>query len=76
MHGRRILVSPLSAPKGRRGAVPGRSHTNPESALTLRLDADVLAWFKAHGGERGYQTRINRALREYVAADAREGEPG
>ena len=35
--------------------------------LTLRLDADVIAWFKAHArGGRGYQTDINRALREYV----------
>jgi uncharacterized protein (DUF4415 family) len=29
--------------------------------LTIRLDADVLRWLKAHG--RGYQTRINRILR-------------
>jgi uncharacterized protein (DUF4415 family) len=29
--------------------------------LTIRLDADVLAWLKANG--RGYQTRINRILR-------------
>ena len=29
--------------------------------LTIRLDADVLAWLKRHG--RGYQTRINRILR-------------
>jgi uncharacterized protein (DUF4415 family) len=29
--------------------------------LTIRLDADVLAWLKAHG--KGYQTRINRILR-------------
>jgi uncharacterized protein (DUF4415 family) len=34
--------------------------------VTLRLDADVLAWFKKQG--RGYQTRINRALRDVVAA--------
>ncbi len=36
--------------------------------LTLRIDADVIAWFKHHTphGE-GYQTHINRALREYVA---------
>ena len=35
--------------------------------LTLRLDADVIAWFKqrARGG-RGYQTDINHALREHV----------
>jgi len=30
--------------------------------VTLRLDADVIAWFKKSG--RGYQTRINRALRK------------
>jgi uncharacterized protein (DUF4415 family) len=35
--------------------------------LTLRLDADVVAWFKNHAtSNEGYQTRINRALREYV----------
>ncbi len=35
--------------------------------LTLRLDADVVDWFKSHtpNGE-GYQTSINSALREYV----------
>jgi uncharacterized protein (DUF4415 family) len=32
--------------------------------ITLRLDKDVIAWFKA-GGE-GYQTRINDVLRDYV----------
>jgi uncharacterized protein (DUF4415 family) len=35
--------------------------------VTLRLDADVLAWFKKQG--RGYQTRINQALRKVVAAE-------
>lgn len=35
--------------------------------ITLRLDADLVAWFKRHApGGRGYQTEINRALREYV----------
>ena len=32
--------------------------------VTLRLDADVLAWFKKLG--RGYQTRINQALRKLM----------
>jgi uncharacterized protein (DUF4415 family) len=32
--------------------------------VTLRLDADVLAWFKKQG--RGYQTRINRVLRRMM----------
>jgi uncharacterized protein (DUF4415 family) len=35
--------------------------------LTLRLDSDLVAWFKRRTiGGRGYQTSINRALREYV----------
>ena len=35
--------------------------------ITLRLDADVVNWFKGQTPNgRGYQTKINRALREYV----------
>lgn len=34
-----------------------------KAQLTLRLDADVLDWFRAQG--RGYQTRINALLRAY-----------
>ena len=35
--------------------------------ITLRLDADVVSWFRAHAQEgRGYQTDINHALREHV----------
>jgi uncharacterized protein (DUF4415 family) len=33
---------------------------------TIRLDADVLEWFKAMG--QGYQTKINAVLRAYKAA--------
>lgn len=36
--------------------------------LTLRLDADVLDWFKQQG--EGYQSRINAALREHVGRKA------
>jgi|tagenome__1003787_1003787.scaffolds.fasta_scaffold14190417_1 uncharacterized protein (DUF4415 family) len=35
--------------------------------ITLRLDADVLAWFKRKGS--GYQTRINEALRKAMTGD-------
>ena len=35
--------------------------------ITLRLDADLVAWFKRHAPVgRGYQTEINRALRRHV----------
>ncbi|MDR2668803.1 MAG: BrnA antitoxin family protein [Desulfovibrio sp.] len=33
--------------------------------MTLRLDADVLEWFKYHHPK--YQSAINAALREYVS---------
>ena len=40
--------------------------------ITLRLDADIIAWFKARAGDgRGYQTNINGALREHVRRTAR-----
>lgn len=32
--------------------------------VTLRLDSDVLFWFKSQG--QGYQTRINKLLRSYM----------
>lgn len=41
--------------------------------LTLRLDTDVLDWFKAQGP--GYQTRINALLRAYKEAH-HKGEQG
>jgi uncharacterized protein (DUF4415 family) len=37
--------------------------------VTLRLDADVVAWFKKSGP--GYQTRINLALRKLVEEQKR-----
>ncbi len=38
--------------------------------VTLRLDADVLAWFKRDG--RRYQTRINATLRRVMEREMRE----
>ena len=35
----------------------------PKEQVTLRLDRDLLRWFRAQG--RGYQTRINAVLRSY-----------
>ncbi|WP_313704391.1 BrnA antitoxin family protein [Massilia sp.] len=34
--------------------------------VTIRLDVDMLEWFKAAGP--GYQTRINQVLREHMDA--------
>lgn len=35
--------------------------------VTIRIDADVLSWFKEHAQGRGYQTEINQVLRRHVA---------
>ncbi len=53
------------------GAERGLFYRPVKQQLTLRLDADVVAWFKRQSASgRGYQTRINRALREYVKTRA------
>jgi uncharacterized protein (DUF4415 family) len=55
------------------GAKRGVFYRPVKQQLTLRLDADVVAWFKTHATSvEGYQTRINRALREYVRRQARK----
>ncbi len=38
-----------------------------KETVTLRLDPDVLSWFRREG--RGYQTRINAVLRAFVQAN-------
>lgn len=49
------------------GARRGVFYRPVKRQVTLRLDADVLTWFKTHAqGGRGYQTDINRALRDHV----------
>jgi uncharacterized protein (DUF4415 family) len=53
------------------GAKRGLFYRPVKQQLTLRLDADVVAWFKSQTtSNEGYQTRINRALREYVQGQA------
>jgi uncharacterized protein (DUF4415 family) len=43
----------------------------PEIPLTLRIDTDVLQWFKETG--KGYQTRINSLLRTYMEESENAG---
>jgi uncharacterized protein (DUF4415 family) len=39
--------------------------------VTIRLDIDMLEWFKAAGP--GYQTRVNQVLRDYMEAQRAAG---
>lgn len=41
--------------------------TGVKQIVTIRLDVDMLEWFKSAGP--GYQTRINQVLREYMEAN-------
>ena len=53
--------------KGKRGAVV--SVPAGKTRITIRLDDDVLNWFRAQvhaAGGGNYQTMINRALRRYI----------
>jgi uncharacterized protein (DUF4415 family) len=44
--------------------------TGPKRQITLRLDPDVLDYFKKQG--KGYQTVINSVLRQYMSIHDRE----
>jgi len=59
-----IPVLPESAWKN---AVRGRFYRPVKQAVSLRLDADVIAWLKKDG--EGYQTRANQILRERMLND-------
>ena len=49
------------------GARRGFLYRPVKKQITLRLDADVVAWFRANApGGRGYQTEMNRVLREHA----------
>lgn len=47
-----------------------RVEPRPKTAVSLRLDPDVVAYFKEQGP--GYQTRINAVLRRYVEMKRQE----
>ena len=50
------------------GAKVGEFYRPIKQQLTLRIDADVVAWFKGQG--KGYQTRINELLRQAMTKEA------
>jgi uncharacterized protein (DUF4415 family) len=73
--GRRRKPTNLQALRAERKRVSGALHAMKTSdfykplkkPVTLRLDADVIAWFKKDG--RRYQTRINQALRKVMESE-------
>lgn len=53
------------------GAVRGKFYRPEKQPVTIRLDADVVDWFKRT--EPKYQTAVNRVLREYMLANRKAG---
>lgn len=60
---------PELPPRAWKNAVRGRFYRPVKLAVSMRLDADVIAWLKKHG--KGYQTRANRILRQHMLADSK-----
>jgi uncharacterized protein (DUF4415 family) len=58
----KIDLSNIPEVKNWTNAVVGKFYRPRKEPITIRLDADVLAWLKAGGS--GYQTRINTVLRD------------
>lgn len=52
------------------GAVVGKFYRPLKQAVTIRLDADVVAWFKAKGGK--YQTEVNKVLRSHMVEERKK----
>lgn len=50
----------------------GRFYRPIKQPVTIRLDADVIAWFKAAAPQ--YQTAVNKVLREYMERNAANDE--
>ena len=62
-------IPPLDMPKWKKRGVVGKLYRPIKHPVTLRLDADVLAWLRSQG--KGYQTRINELLRSAMMNSVR-----
>jgi uncharacterized protein (DUF4415 family) len=58
---------PELPPGAWKDAVRGRFYRPVKQAVSMRLDADVVAWLKKRG--KGYQTRANSILRQRMLGD-------
>lgn len=65
--------APALGPEAWSRAERGRFFRPVKQQLTMRLDASVVDWFRRNARNgKGYQTDINRALREYIAQRERK----
>lgn len=57
------------------GGERGRFFRSVKRQLTLRIDADVVAYFQQRAPKGGYQTAMNSALREAMMRELRSEQP-
>ena len=62
-------IPPLKAFRAKRR--PESFRSSGEAALTIRLDADVVAWLRRRG--KGCQTRLSQMLRQAMLQDIKKG---
>jgi uncharacterized protein (DUF4415 family) len=60
---------PELSPGAWKDAVRSRFYRPVKQAVSMRLDADVVAWLKKRG--KGYQTRANSILRQSMLGDTK-----
>lgn len=67
--------APMTSPEDWANAIAHKGLPAPsrKTQIALRIDDDVLVWFKAQGA--GYQTRMNAVLRAFRDAHRRDTEP-
>jgi uncharacterized protein (DUF4415 family) len=53
-------------------AVRGKFYRPVKRQLTLRVDADVVDWFQRQAPKGGYQTQMNRVLRQAMLRGRRQ----
>jgi len=56
------------------GLPPGLELPPGKEAIKLRVDRDVLGWFRKTG--KGYQTRMNNVLRAFMASQLKAAQGG
>jgi uncharacterized protein (DUF4415 family) len=59
-----INTRDIAEVKSWKGAERGRFYRPVKQVVTIRLDADVVDWFRSRA--RKYQSAVNRVLREYM----------
>ena len=61
--------APPATPEEWRDATVGKFYRPIKQQLTLRIDADVVDWFRKQG--KGYQTHVNALLRVAILKEAK-----